>query len=206
MVYPGHPLLPLRVSFGPLLQEYWLPAEVHLSRTKGEATLRIVGTPRGRSFCLQPNGRCVLLPQPLTAFSAQCSTKNAPTRCIRYRWGWFSPRCPPPYDHLNSGSPEHASLRERIPPRLGLTVEALCSQPPLFSNLPWAVSTLLQTARPDQCVPGQAQDSRRAPGTVNVLTLNLNRVWHSRHPHSAACGALLLPWLCPAVPCLWLPA
>ena len=28
MVYPRHPLLPLAVSFGPLLQEYWLPSEV----------------------------------------------------------------------------------------------------------------------------------------------------------------------------------
>ena len=68
-MYPRHPLLPLAVSFGPPLQEYWLPPEVHFPRTKGEATLRIVGTPPGRLSCLQPNGRCVLLPQPATTHS-----------------------------------------------------------------------------------------------------------------------------------------
>ena len=69
LVYPRHRLLSLRVSFGPLLQKYLLPPEVHLPRTKGEATPRIVGTPPGRLSCLQPNGWCVLLPQPLTTHS-----------------------------------------------------------------------------------------------------------------------------------------
>ena len=114
-------------------------------------------------------------------FSAQFSTKNAPTRWTRYPWGWFSPGCPPPYDHLNSGSPEHAALREQTPVRLGLTVEALYSRPPLFSNLPGAVCTLLLIARPTQCVPGQVQDSCRAPVTMNVLTPTLNRFRHSKH-------------------------
>ena len=45
MVYPGHPLLPLTGSFGPLLQEYRLPPEVHFPLTKREATLSILGTP-----------------------------------------------------------------------------------------------------------------------------------------------------------------
>ena len=65
-------------------------------------------------------------------FSAHCSTKKAPTRCTRYLWGRISPGCPPPYDHLNCGSPERAGPRENIRPRLGLTVEALYSQPLCF--------------------------------------------------------------------------
>ena len=116
-------------------------------------------------------------------FSAQCSTKNAPTRWTRYPWGRFSPGYAPPYNHLNSGSPEHAGLREQIPLRLRLTVEALHSQPPPFSNLPGAVSTLVLIARPTQCVPGQVQDSCRAPATVNVLTPTLNQVRRSRNLH-----------------------
>ena len=116
-------------------------------------------------------------------FSAQCSTQNAPTRWTRYPWGRFSLGCPPPYDQLNSRSPENAGLREQIPRRLRLTVEALYSQPPLFSNLPGAVSTLVPIARPTQCVPGQVTGSCRAPVTVNVLTPTLKRVWHSRHLH-----------------------
>ena len=131
-------------------------------------------------------------------FSAQCSTKNVPTRWTRYSWGWFSPVCPPPYDHLNSGSSEHADLREQISLRLRLTVEALYSQPPLFSSLPGAVSILVLIARPTQYVPGQVQDSCRAPVTVNVLTPSLNRVWHSRHPN-IRCLRSTVPVL--AVPC-----
>ena len=46
---------------------------------------------------------------------AQCSTKNAPTRWTRYPWVGISPGCPPPYDHPNCGSPEHAGLNEQIP-------------------------------------------------------------------------------------------
>ena len=84
-------------------------------------------------------------------FSAQCSTKNAPTRWTRYPWGRFNLGCPPPYYHLTSGSPDHAGLGEQIPLRLRLTVEALYSQRPPFSNLAGAVSTLVQTARPTQC-------------------------------------------------------
>ena len=126
---------------------------------------------------------CPIAPVSHRTFFAQCSTKSAPTRWTRYPWGWFSPGCPRPYNHLNYGSPEHAGLREQIPPRLALTVEAIYSQPPLFSNLPGALSTLVQTARPTQCVPRQAQDSCRAPVTVNLLTLTLNRVRRSRHLH-----------------------
>ena len=51
----------------------------------------------------------------------------------------------------------------------------------LFSNLPRAVSTLVQIARPTQCVPAQVQDFRRAPVTVNVVTPTLNRVRRSGH-------------------------
>ena len=135
-------------------------------------------------------------------FSAQCSTKNAPTRWTRYPWGRFSPGYSPPYDHLNSGSPEHAGLREQIPLRLRLTVDALYSQPPLFSNHPGAVSTLVLIARPTQCVPGQVQDSCRAPVTVNVLTTTLNWVRRSEHLH-IRCLRSTAPAL--AVPCSPMP-
>ena len=135
-------------------------------------------------------------------FSAQCSTKNAPTRWTRYPWGRFCPGCPPPYNHLNSGSPGHAGLREQIPLRMRLTVEALYSQPPLFSNLPGAVSTLVLIARPTQSVPGQVHDSCRAPVTVNVLTPTLNQVRGSRHLH-IRCLRSTAP--APAVPCSPMP-
>ena len=135
-------------------------------------------------------------------FSAQCSSKNAPMRWTRYLWGWFSPGCPPAYDHLHSGSPEHAGIPEQIPLRLRLTFEALYSQPPLFSNLPGAVSTLVLTARPTQCVPGQVQDCCRAQVTVNALTPTLNRVRRSRHLH-ICCLRSSAPAL--AVPCSPMP-
>ena len=38
MLYPRHPLLPLGVSFRPLLQEYRLPPEVHFPLTEGSNT------------------------------------------------------------------------------------------------------------------------------------------------------------------------
>ena len=135
-------------------------------------------------------------------FSAQCSTRNAPTRWTRYPWGQFSPGCPPPYDHLNSGSPERAGLRELIPLRSRLTVEALYSPPPPLSNLPGAVSTLVLIARPTQCVPGQVQDSCRAPVTVSLLTPTLSRVRHSRHLH-IRCLRSTAPAL--AMPCSPMP-
>ena len=47
--------------------------------------------------------------------SALCSTKKAHTRWTTYPWGWISSGCPPPYDHLKCGSPEHAGQREQIP-------------------------------------------------------------------------------------------
>ena len=46
---------------------------------------------------------------------AQCSTKNPPTRWTGYPWSWISLGCPPPYDHPNCGSPEHAGLRDHSP-------------------------------------------------------------------------------------------
>ena len=85
--------------------------------------------------------------------------------------------------------------------RLRLTVEALYSQPPLFSNLQGAVSTLVLIARPIQCVPGQVQESCRAPVTVN-LTPTLSRVRHSRHLH-IRCLQSTAPAL--AVPCSPMP-
>ena len=108
---------------------------------------------------------CPISPASHHTISAQCSTNNAPTRWTRYSWGRFSPGCRPPYDHLNCGSREHAGLREHIPPRLGVTVEALYWQPPLFSNLPRAVSTVVLTTRPNQCVRGQVQNSGKAPAS-----------------------------------------
>ena len=141
---------------------------------------------------------CPIAPACHHTFSAQCRTRNAPTRWTRYPSGRFIPGCPPPYDHFNCGSPEHAALREQIPLRLRLTVEALYSQPPLFSNLPGALSTLVLIARPTQCVPGQIQDSCRAPVTVNVLNPTLNRVRHSKHLH-IRCLRSAVPAM--AVPC-----
>ena len=38
MLYHRHPLLPLRVSFGPLLQEYRLPPQVHFPLTEESNT------------------------------------------------------------------------------------------------------------------------------------------------------------------------
>ena len=38
MVYPRQPLLPLGISFGPLLQECRIPPEVHFSLTKDSNT------------------------------------------------------------------------------------------------------------------------------------------------------------------------
>ena len=54
-MYRRHQLLPLGVSFGPLLQEYRLPPEVNCPSTR-KATLRIIGIPQGCVSCLQPNG------------------------------------------------------------------------------------------------------------------------------------------------------
>ena len=135
-------------------------------------------------------------------FSVQCSTKNARTRWTRYPWVGFSPGCPLPYDHLNCGSPEHAGVREQTPPRLGLTVEALYSQSPLSSNLPGAVSTLVQTVRATECVPVQAQDSYRSPVTVHVLTPTLNRV---RRPRNLHIGCFQSPAPALVVPCSPMP-
>ena len=53
----------------------------------------------------------------------------------------------------------------------------------LFFNLPRALRTLVQIGRPTECVPGQVQDSCRAPATMNVLTPTLNQVRRSRHLH-----------------------
>ena len=135
-------------------------------------------------------------------FCAQCSTKNAPTPWTRYPWGRFSPGCPPPYDHLNSRSPEHAGVCEQIPLRLRITVEALYSQPPVFSNLPGAVSTLVLIDRPTHFEPGQGQNSCRGPATVNVLTPTLNQVRRYRHLH-IRCLRSTAPAM--AVPCSPMP-
>ena len=68
----------------------------------------------------------------------------------------------------------------------------------LFSNLPGAVSTLVLIARPTQCVPGQVQDSRSPPVTVNVLAPTLNRVQHSKDLHirclQSTAPALAVPY------------
>ena len=41
MVLPRHPLLPLRVSFEPLLQEYRLPLAVHFPLTEESNEIRV---------------------------------------------------------------------------------------------------------------------------------------------------------------------
>ena len=46
-----------------------------------------------------------------------------------------------------------AYVKSSVPSEL--IVEALYSQPPLFLNLPGAVSTLVLTTRPNLCVPGE---------------------------------------------------
>ena len=207
VLYPRHSPFPLAVFFGRLLQEYWLPAGGTLPPHQGKSnTEERRNTTRPLILFAAEWSVSLIAPACHHTFSAQCSTKNAPTCWTRYAWGRFSPGCTPPYGHLNSGSPEHAGLREQILLRLRLTFEALYSQAPLFSNLPGAVSTLVLIARTTQCVPGQVNDSCRASITVNVLTSTLSPIRTPDTYTSAACGALLLPWLCPAVPCLWLPA
>ena len=84
--------------------------------------------------------------------------------------------------------PQMRVTRTRRPTRtdslpLELTVDALYSHPPLFSNLRGAGSTVVQTSRTTQCVPGQAQDSCTARVTVNILTPTLNRGRRSKHRH-----------------------
>ena len=56
----------------------------------------------------------------------------------------------------------------------------------------------MMIANPTQCVPGQVDNSCRAPGTVNVLTPTLSRVRHSNHLH-IRCLRSTAPTL--AVPC-----
>ena len=73
-----------------------------------------------------------IAPASLDTFSAQCSTKNAPTRWTRYSWGWFSPGCPPPYNHLNCGSPEHAGYVNRFPPDLDSQLRPFTRNPLCF--------------------------------------------------------------------------
>ena len=192
MVYPKHPHLPWGVSFGPLLQEYWLPPGGTLAPHQGRSNTedRWNTTRPLILFAAQWSVRPIA-PASHHTFSRQCSTKNAPTLWTRYPWGRFSPGCPAPYGHLNCGSPEHAGLREQIPHRLGLTVEALYSQPPVFSHLPRVVSTVVLTPRPNQCVPKQVQDSGTAPVAVIVLTPSPNLDRLSKHLH---------------IRCFWTPA
>ena len=63
-------------------------------------------------------------------------------------------------------------------------------------------STLVQIARPTQCVPGQVQDSCRAPVQVNALTPTLYQVPRPRHLH-ICCLRRSAPAL--AVPCSPMP-
>ena len=49
-----------------------------------------------------------------------------------------------------------------------------------------------------ETLPGQVQDSCRAPVTANVLTPGINRVWHSKHLH-IRCLRSTVP--AKAVPC-----
>ena len=107
---PDIPSSRLGVSFRPLPQEYWLPPEVDFPRTKTDTEDRGHTTRPLMLFAAQWLVRPIA-PASHHTFSAQCSTKNAPTRWTRYLWGRFSPGCPPQYEHLNCGSPEHAGLR-----------------------------------------------------------------------------------------------
>ena len=95
------------------------------------------------------------------------------------------------------GAPRHSWLR--VP---GAVPRLLYSQPHLFSNLPGALSTLVQTARPTHFVPGQTEDSCRAAVRVNVLTSTLHRVRRSKHLHIRC---LRSPAPAVAVPCSPMP-
>ena len=83
--------------------------------------------------------------------------------------------------HLNRPGYVNVTVN-RFPP-IGTKVEALYSQPPPFPNLPGSVITLVLTTRPNQCVPGQVQESGTATVSVIVLTPSRNRELFSKHPH-----------------------
>ena len=127
---------------------------------------------------------CVLLPQPPTTHSPRSvvpRTRPRPelgTRGVGSVRGAHLGRTTSTAGHLNT--PAYVS---KFPPDWDSQLRPFTRNLLCFPNLPGAVSTLLQTARPTQCVPGQAQDSCRAPVTVNVLTPTLNRVRRSRHLH-----------------------
>ena len=61
---------------------------------------------------------------------------------------------------------------------------------------------MCRTARPTQCMPGQAQNSCRAPVTLSVLTPTLSRVRRSEQLH-IRCLRSTVPAL--AVPCSSMP-
>ena len=117
--------------------------------------------------------------------------------------------CPPLYSPMGVSSPSFAPTSSRTRRDRYRSVLRLCPSRRrktnhllpiylLFSNLPGAASTLVLIARPTKCVPGQVQDSCRAPVKVYVLTLTLNRVRHSKHLH-IGCLRSTAPAL--AVPC-----
>ena len=90
----------------------------------------------------------------------------------------------------------------RLCPNGGRKTDLLVPIYLLFYNLPGAISTLVLIARPTQCVPGQVQDSCRAPVTVNALTPTLSQVGHSRHLHIRCLRSTALAL---AVPCSPMP-
>ena len=58
------------------------------------------------------------------------------------------------------------------------------------------------TARPNQYVLGQIQDSGRAPVSVSVLTPSLNRDWFSKHLHIRCFWSPAPAWAVPCTPML----
>ena len=114
MVLPGHPLIPLGVSFEPRLQAYWLPPEGGFPPTEGSNT---GGSSEYQMaayhHCSQMVSGSYYRSLPQCHHPALCSTKNAPTRGTRYPWGRLSPGFPPLDDHLTCRSPEDAGLRQQ---------------------------------------------------------------------------------------------
>ena len=88
---------------------------------------------------------------PACHYPARCSTKNTPTSWTMYPWGWFSPGFPPLNNEPYCGSPEQVGLSEQVPFLQNSQLKPF-SRNPLSANLPWAVSTLVLTVRPNQPV------------------------------------------------------
>ena len=165
MVLPRHPprgtLLPHRGK------QHWGSLKYH------QAVCPVCSPMVGKSYC--PS-------LPACHHPAQCSTKNTPTRWTRYPWDRISPRFPAPYDHPNWWSAEHAGLCRQIPSLENSQLRPFTHSPLCFLT-PGALSNLLQTGRPTQCVRRHVQDSGGAPVSVSLLTPAFNGVRPSNPLH-----------------------